>query len=132
MLCWRETEVSCPGMWRISRIVLKPKQIDGNMNPTKTKEATSATAKAEEEKQMEAALSAAKEAIPTVKKEAEVEEAISAAAKAEEEKQMEAAVSAAKEANSAVKKEAEVEKSGEAVAPTCQMANRPARRREVG
>ena len=59
-------------------------------------------------------------------------EATSAAAKAKEEKQMEAAVSAAKEAIPAVKKEAEVEKSGEAVALTCQMANRPARRREVG
>ena len=81
---------------------------------------------------MEAAVSAAKEANPAVKEEAEVEEVISAAARAEEEKQMEAAVSAAKEANSAVKKEAEVEKSGEAVAPTCQMANRPARGREVG
>ena len=44
MSCWRETEVSYPGMWRISRIVLKPKQIYGNMNPTGTLEDLANTA----------------------------------------------------------------------------------------
>ena len=82
---------------------------------------------------MEAAVSAAKEANPAVKEEAEVEEVTSAVKEeTEKKKQMEKAISAAKEAIPAVKKEAEVEKSGEAVALTCQMANRPARRREVG
>ena len=58
--------VSCLETWQISRVVMKPQQIYRNTNLTKTKEAISAVAKAEEKKRIPAANEAKKDAVEEV------------------------------------------------------------------
>ena len=55
--------VSCLETWQISRVVIKPQQIYRNTNLTKTKEAISAVAKAEEKKRIPAANEAKKDRV---------------------------------------------------------------------